>query len=163
MGKQCFMCRGFIFLLCAPCGKKKKTQNRSVLCMTLWLCVNCSGITKGELLSKKRVKRHTVEITLMGYSWSALFHYVVALLIFSSSLAETKAVWFALTDFDLQSGIHPPPPPSFYPFIYAYSIYVVFHRAQKVWQTIFFFVVVVFLYVLVYMYGWRSCIVTCSR
>lgn len=48
---------------------------------------------------KEKVKKHSVDITLMVYSWSVLSHYVVAILIFSSSLTKTEAVWFLSTDY----------------------------------------------------------------
>lgn len=42
--------------------------------------------------AEKKVKKHSADITLMAYSWSALFHYVAAILIFSSSTHKTVAV-----------------------------------------------------------------------
>lgn len=47
---------------------------------------------------KEKVKKHSVDITLMVYSGSVLSHYVVVILIFSSSLTKTEAVWFFSTD-----------------------------------------------------------------
>lgn len=94
--------------LCAPCRKTQISASLKivgsmatlkvcrVLCVS-WLCMQSfwSEITKGDssLCEKEKVKKHSVDITLMVSSWSVRFHYVVAILIFSSSLTKTKSVW----------------------------------------------------------------------